>query len=134
MNDEPDWQGLARKLIEQAYWNVFYHEERLAVEHRKLGLVQSLIIRTGVPVNMERARNVFDDDEEGQELISSEDVALHTLGAAMNGVCYHEDELRDAYRALAKTKALLIRAGMEDVAPFDKAEEAARERLAKSRK
>jgi hypothetical protein len=123
---------LARKTIQDAFWEVFYHEEKLQQAHHKLGMVTALLARTGLNLDMQKALAIYEDDEEGEDLPTFEAFATHLLGSALSSIEYHEGDLADGHRQVAAAKALILRAGLGGEISFAEAEADAKKRLAKS--
>jgi hypothetical protein len=120
---------LARKTIEHAFWEMFYHEEKLHEAHHKLGLVTALLARAGMELDPQTALAIYKDDEEGADLPTFEAFATHLLGSAIGSIEYQEGELTDAHRQVAAAKALILRAGLEGEISFAEAEAHAKKRL-----
>ena len=127
MNDDID---LARKTLEHAFWAAHYHEEKLEEAHKKLGLVTVLLARAQFTFSQQKALAIYNEDEDGEDLSSAEDLAMHLCGDALDSIKYHEEELASAHREVAAAKALILRAGLGGEISFAEAEATAKKRLA----
>jgi hypothetical protein len=126
MDDDID---LARETIRHAFWEVRYHEIALEKAHHKVGLVKALLTRAQLPFDPAKALAFYKDDEDGEDLSTSEDLAIHLLGDALQNIEYHEEALANGHHQVSGAKALILRAGLQGEISFAEAEAHAKKRL-----
>jgi len=119
---------LMRKIVRDALFKVAYHERELSRAHKLLAVTHALVKRTDIQMTDEEAERIYNEVENEEDCETAVDLLAFTLGSALNGVEYHETELRDAHNNLAQAKALAQRARIEVPIAEIAAEE--RERMA----
>lgn len=101
---------LIRVIIEEAMWNVGYHEQALLKAAKKRAAAQALLARCDCDFTVEEAAEFYEDEDTHEdELKSVEDYLKYNIGWLASGTGHHQYELESAYEILEVGKILLAR-------------------------
>ena len=118
--------GYVRAHVEDAFWQVGYHEMELVKARRQLALAQELIERGSFNIDVEPAEDRNDLDDRNFENVDQYAQAI--LDDAEGSVRHHEEELRAAHNDLALAKIMLGRGNYTEI-NLDDVQKATAERL-----
>jgi hypothetical protein len=122
---------LVREIVRDACWNIRYHEDRLAREHKKLATIDALLLRTGVTFTRREAQveveRLYDEDGEEERIDNADAFAKYLVVSAVGGIEHHESALRGAHTRLACVKALILRGNYTEISVDKIAEQARRD-------
>lgn len=117
---------LMHAILEDAFWNIGYHEHELMQASKQHAAATALLVRCNCTYTLEEAKKFYDDEcnQDDDGLDEADDFLKYHIGELAMSGRYHEHELKHAHQKLAAARIMCERGKYTELSLADIRKEA----------
>jgi hypothetical protein len=100
---------MMRKLIGKAFWDIAYHEERLAVTYAELNFMREMTARLNFKASDDEILKRYSECAADKAPNDVHEFICSIIAPTIDAPKYHEDELQKVHAELACLKIMMLR-------------------------